>query len=352
MIKMKQTEKLTLYGLLKYPELNDKQLSKKLNLKHSTVSSIRNRVRKNGYYRAIVIPSLQNIGCELLAVIYTTFSPLIPLEERVKIAGKSIDIFEEIFFSLGEQDKGFSISLSKDYTTIGRINDIRTQTYGDHGLLEEDYPNIIVFPFEISKIYRFFDFAPLLKSSCNLDTMPKEKSQDIAFKTINNILFRELEKKVYCMLVKYPELSDAEIGENIGVSRHTVSRLRRKFERKHLIRKINLPDIKKMGFEIFSLYHIKFNPGNPPDMDNDEACILMSDSTVFMASRKFESILLSVHMDYISFANDKDKMMQLLKENKWIVENIVIQTYSLNSSVFIKDFKFDQITMKTVFNPQ
>ncbi|MDG6219094.1 MAG: MarR family transcriptional regulator, partial [Candidatus Thermoplasmatota archaeon] len=291
---MKQTERLTLYGLVKYPELNDKQLSKKLNLKHSTVSSIRNRLRKNGYFRTIVLPSLENMGCELLAVIYTTFSPLIPLGERVKIAEKSIDIFEEIFFSLGEQDKGFSISLSKDYTTIGRINDIRTQTFGDHGLLEEDYPNIIVFPFEISKIYRFFDFAPLLKSGCNVDNIPKEKSHNIAFKTINNISFRKLEKNVYHMIVKYPELSDAEIGENIGVSRHTISRLRRKFEGKNLIRKINLPDIKKMGFEIFSLYHIKFNPGNPPDLHNDEACNIMSDSTVFMASRKFEAILLSV----------------------------------------------------------
>lgn len=350
MIKMKQTEKITLYGLVKYPELSDKQLSNKLNLKHSTVSSIRNRLRKSGYYRAIVLPSLQSIGCELLAVIYTTFNPLIPLEKRVEIAGKSIDIFEEIFFSLGEQDKGFSMSLSPDYTTIGKINDIRTQTYGDYGLLEEDYPNLIVFPFEISKIYRFFDFSPLLKSSCSLDTMPKENAQDIVFKTINNISFRELEKKVYCMLVKYPELSDAKIGENIGVSRHSVSRLRRNFEKKHLIRKINLPDIKKLGFEIFSLYHIKFNPDNPPDIDTDEACILMSDSTVFMASRKFETILLSVHMDFISYTNNKDKMMQILKENNWILEKIVIQTYSLNSSIFIKDFKFDQIAMKMVFD--
>ena len=81
------------------------------------------------------------MGCEMLVAIYTHFSPLIPLLERVEITGKTIEVFEEIFFSIGEQDKGFSLSLSKDYATIGRINDIRTQTFGGRGLLEEEYPN-------------------------------------------------------------------------------------------------------------------------------------------------------------------------------------------------------------------
>jgi DNA-binding MarR family transcriptional regulator len=348
MLKMKHTEKLTLYGIVNYPDLNDKQLSEKLNLKHSTLTSIRNRLRKNEYYRTIVIPRLQNMGCKMLVVIYTNFSPLIPLEERVKITGETIEIFEEIFFSVGEQDKGFSISLSKDYATIARINDIRTQTFGGRGLLEEERPKMIVFPFEISRVYRFFDFAPLLNSCFNLNFVLNENSKDIAFRTIDDISLQDTEKNVYCMLVKYPEMSDTEIAENVGVSRHTVSRLKRKFEDRKLIRKINLPDIKKMGFEILTFYHIKFDPSNPPDIDKDEASILMSSSTIFMASRQFEAILLTIHRDYDDYANDKNRIMHILKENKWIAEKTLIQTYSLNSLVFIKNFKFAPIAMKMV----
>ncbi|MFW6120603.1 MAG: hypothetical protein ACOC80_06840, partial [Petrotogales bacterium] len=157
-------EKLALYGLVRYPNLTDKKLSEELDLKPSTVTSIRHRLRKKDYFRSLIIPTLQNIGCEMLAVIYTNFSPLIPLEERVEITGRAIEVFEEIFFSIGEQDKGFSLSLSRDYTTVGRINDIRTQTFGGRGLLEDEYPSMVLFPFDISKIYRFFDFAPLLHS--------------------------------------------------------------------------------------------------------------------------------------------------------------------------------------------
>ena len=339
-------EKLMLYGLVKYPRLTDKQLSDKLNLKHSTVTSIRHRLKENEYLRKLAIPKLQSMGCEMLVVIYTNFSPLIPLEERVVITGETIEVFDEIFFSVGEQDKGFSLSLAKDYASIGRINDIRTQTFGGRGLLEEEFPNMIVFPFEISKIYRFFDFAPLLRSSFELDLESELKVENVDFKGIEDVVFSDTEKNVYCMLISYPELSDSDIGRDLGVSRHTVSRLRREFEKNNLMEKITLPNFIKLGYEILAFYHIRFDPRNSPDLENNEAASLMSDSTVFLASRRFEAVMISIYRDYDDYKRDKTNIMQILKENKWIAEDPMIRTYGLNTMVFIKDFKFAPITNK------
>ena len=290
-------EKTMLFGLTNYPNSTDKNLSKKLNLKHSTVTSIRHRLRENEYFRTLNIPRLQNMGSKMLVAIYTNFSPLIPLEERVKITGKTIEVFDEIFFSVGEQEKGFSFSLSKDYATIGRINDIRTRTFGGRGLLEDEYPHMAVFPFEISKVYRFFDFGPLLKNNFEINIKLDEKIKSTSNVEKENVSFSKTEKKVFCLLIRYPELSDSEIGNKLGVSRHTVSRLRRNFEKDFLIRKINLPNLKKLGFEIFTLFHIHFDPKNPPNLEEDEATVLLSDSTILMASRMFEAIILSVHVD-------------------------------------------------------
>ena len=100
-------EKLMLYGLVRHPGLTDKKLSEKLNLKHSTVTSIRHRLRKNKYFRTLKIPMLQNMGCEMLVAIYSSFSPLIPLEERVKITGETIEVFDEIFFQSVSRIRGF-----------------------------------------------------------------------------------------------------------------------------------------------------------------------------------------------------------------------------------------------------
>ena len=341
-------EKLMLYGLVKHPQLTDKQLSKELNLKHSTVTSIRHRLKENEYIRKLIIPKLQSMGCEMLVVTYTNFSPLISLLERIEITGKTIEVFEEIFFSVGEQDKGFSLSLSKDYATIGRINDIRTQTFGGRGLLEEEYPNMVVFPFEISKIYRFFDFAPLLKRSFELDSDAETEVENVDFKSIEDVVFSDTEKNAYCMLVSYPELSDSDIGRELGVSRHTISRLRRKFEENNLMEKITLPNFVKLGFEILAFYHIQFDPRNPPDMEDDEAASLLNDSTVFLASRRFEAVIISIYTDYDSYKSDRTRIMQVLKENKWIAEEPMIRSYGLSNMVFIKDFKFAPIASKIV----
>jgi DNA-binding MarR family transcriptional regulator len=341
-------EKLVLFGLVKYPYMTDKELSKKLDLKHSTVTSIRLRLKKNEYIRKLIIPKLQSMGCEMLVAIYSHFSLLIPLPERIDITGKSIEVFDEIFFSVGEQDKGFSLSLSKDYSTIGRINDIRTQTFGGRGLLEEEYPNMVVFPFEISKIYRFFDFAPLLNYSFGLYFESEPETQNVDFGSKENRIISDTEKNVYCMLISYPEMADSEIGRGLGVSRHTVSRLRRKFESANLMSKLNIPNFIKLGFEILGFYHIRFDPRNPPNLDEDETASLMNDSTVFFASRRFEAVMISIYKNYDQSKKDEMKILQVLKENQWIAEDPTIRTYSLSTLAFIKDFKFAPFASKIV----
>jgi DNA-binding MarR family transcriptional regulator len=347
-LELTKKEQLVLFGLIKYPKITDKELSEKLKIKHSTVTSIRHRLKQKEYCRKLRIPQLQNMGCQMFVVIYTSFNPLIPLEERVEITGKTIEVFEEIFFSIGEQDKGFSLSLSKHYATVGRINDIRTQTFGKRGLLEDEYPSMVVFPFEISKIYRFFDFAPLIKKRFNMDIDLEENIDYFSSKLTEDIDFSDSEKNVYCMMISYPEMSDSAIAREIGLSRHTISLLRRRFEEKKLIRMINLPNLKKIGFEILVFYHIKFDPSNPPDIEHDEAALLMSDSTILFSTRIFESIMISAYKDYDEYKNDMMNIMRILKENKWISIDPIIRTYGLNTMIYIKDFKFAPITQKIV----
>jgi len=341
-------EQYMLYGLVQNPQMTDKELSETIKLKHSTATAIRHRLRNYEFFRTLVIPRLQNLGCDMLVAIYTSFSPLIPLEERIRITEPTIEVFDEIFLSVGEQDKGFSLSLSKDYATIGNINDIRTQTFGGRGLLEDEYPNMVVFPFTISKIYRYLDFAPLLKTHFKIDFETEKTIRNYGSQDNTNVMFMETEKNVYYLLVKYPEMSDDDIGKELGVSRHTVSRIRRGFEKDKLIRKINIPDLKKLGFEILTFTHIRFDPRNPPDMERDEAAVLMDNSTIFMACRMYETVMLSIHYNYEAYKGDKTKMMQILRENKWIAKDPVVRTYGLNTMIFIKDFKFAPIARKIV----
>ncbi len=342
-------EKQVLYGLIKYPNIPDRELAKLIKIKHSTVTTIRNRLRKQEIFRTLNFPNLEYLGSKMLAVIYTKFSPLIPLDERVDITGKTIEVFDEIFLSVGEQDKGFSLSLSEDYATIGKINDIRTQTFGIRGLLEETYPNMVIFPFAISKIYRFFDFSPLIHHVFHLpsDETLERKTYDY-MKPENIVNLSETEKNVYSAIIQFPEMSTDEIGTELGISRHTVSRMKRRFERDNLLRKMYLPNLKKLEFQILVFYHIQFSPSTPPDIERDQALILQSDSSIFFATRNFEAVMICVYTDYNDYRQDKNRITQTLKENQWVTSTPLILSYSLDSLIFIKDFRFSPITAKVL----
>ncbi len=347
--ELKSNEKKVLLGLVRYPNLTDKQLAEILQMKHSTLTTIRNRLHSKNYFRTIYIPNLEHLGSKMLVVIYTSFSPLIPLDERVQITGDTIEVFDEIFLSVGEQEKGFSISLAEDYATIGKINDIRTQTFGVRGLLEESYPHMVIFPFEISKIYRFFDFAPLFHQEFQLNPDDRNFKKSFGFISPKQITkLSETEKNVFSAIIRFPDLSTNEIGIRFGLSRHTVARLKRRFEDDGLLRKMYLPDLKKLRFQILSFYHISFSPSTPPDLEHDQAVALLSDSTIFFASRHFEAVMISIYSEYNDYKQDQTRINQILKENQWITEKPLILSYSLDDLVFIKDFKFTPITTKVL----
>ena len=72
----------------------------------------------------------------------------------------------------------------------------------------------------------------------------------------------------------------------------------------------------------------------------------MGPSTMMMASRRFETIMLSAYVDYNDYKNDRTRVIQMLKEKRWVADHPMIRTYSLDKFVIIKEFKFVPITKK------
>jgi len=237
-VSLTEYEKKVLYAIIKYPTANDREIAEKAEVKQSTVAAIRKRLRKEGYFTTVAIPMLQNVGAELLIFTHASFNPVIPLSKRLEITEKKIEAFEEIVFSLGEEDKGFSIGFSKNYTDIARINDIRTKTFGKLGLLEKEYPDIAVFPFKISKTYRFFDFSHPLRETFGIDD--NDNRIDNFFKIDEKNLSKN-EKKLLCSIVKNPELNSKQLSSMLGLTRHTIGRLKRKFLNEGYLKIINIP---------------------------------------------------------------------------------------------------------------
>ena len=77
------------------------------------------------------------------------------------------------------------------------------------------------------------------------------------------------------------------------------------------------PNLKTLGVEILTFYHISFNPNKAPS--THELSLLNSPSTVFFASRKFEAVLLSAYPTYQDYKEDEMNKIRFLKENNLIL---------------------------------
>jgi len=284
---LNKNEKKVLHGICKYPTITDSELSTILQMKLSTLTSIKRRLTTQGYYRPVIFPLPSRLGCELLAIIYMQFNPVIPLKERMETTKRTIEVFDEIFFSVGEEEKGFSISLSQNYTNIGRINEIRTETFGKLGLLEKEY---------------------------------------------------------HSALVKYPTVTTQQIGDLVNLSRHTVARMKKKFFEDGLLQTLILPNLKTLGIEILTIYHISFNPNKAPNMH--DLSLLNSPSTIFFASKKFEAVLLSAYPTYQDYKEDEMNKIRFLKENNLFSHPPFISTYMLERMEVIKEFDFPPLVNK------
>ena len=338
-------ERRVIHGLVSYPDLDEKDIISILDIKPSSFYSIRKRLLGQGLIKYLYIPMINRIGGEILAVIHTNFNPVIPLENRIEATKKSIEISEEIFLSIGEQDKGFSLSFSRDYTNIGRINDVRTEIFGKLMLLEKEYPLEVIFPFEISKIERFFEYSCILSKFFNIDFDGRKNKW--FENNRENVEMNEKEKRVFVGLVENPTMPLTRLCKEISVSMNTVARLKREFVEEGLLKKVVIPDLGKMGFEILAFYHIKYNPNKPPSEHDFKK--LEDDSIIFFANRKFESVIISAHPTYQDYKERKMEKIKYLKERNLITFDPLIRKYMFNKMRIIKDFDFSSITRKLLY---
>ncbi|MEM0466279.1 MAG: hypothetical protein QXX20_01575 [Candidatus Thermoplasmatota archaeon] len=344
--KLTSKEQQVLLGLTNYPGLTDTELSRILTIKLSTLTAIKRRLQTQQYYQSYLVPQLNNLGCELLAVIYTQFNPTIPLEKRIETTKKFIEISDEIIFSIGEQEKGFSLNLSQNYTNIGRINEIRTQTFGKLGLLDKEYPNEVIFPFDTSNIIRFLDLKRILSHVFGQIIPEHRHPVKPWFQKTSARSLTDKQKKVFITLVEHPNDTTQQIGQKVGLSRHTVSRMKKEFIEEGILRQLIVPNMKKIGFELLTMYHIKFTPHRVPTPHELET--LDTPSTIFFASKSFEAILISIYPTYQEYKDDEMQKIRYLKEHDLIAIPPFISTYSFERMVIIKELDFLPITKKTL----
>ena len=114
-MQLKGNRAKVLWSLVRYPDAKMKTLANMLDMKMSTFSTSKDTLFRKGYLRRIRVPCVQRLGCELLGIVYANFNPMISATKRSEYSKKTVEIYDELFLSVGEAHLGFSLNFSKLY---------------------------------------------------------------------------------------------------------------------------------------------------------------------------------------------------------------------------------------------
>ena len=143
-------EKLVLFGLVKWPNLNDTELSERLDLKRPTITSIRKRLHESGYYDFVLIPDLAKIGCELITAFHSDFNPLTDFSIRKKYAILVREHFRDYFFVAGTDKERAMMAASKNFTELREQVEYSERLYWRQGFLTEEGNTYAFFPYALN----------------------------------------------------------------------------------------------------------------------------------------------------------------------------------------------------------
>jgi DNA-binding MarR family transcriptional regulator len=241
-------EKLVLYGLCKYPQLRDEELSKKLKIKRSTITSIKNRLKNQKAFTIIYLPNFAMFGGSILSTINCKFNG--PIKERKELIAKIKDI-PEIILNLETDKESLNLFISKLYIDLQKFQNKFTN--GNSKILRQDIKNLTFFQ-ELDKI-KIFNLANLIDNKFELE---KSNLAENIFPEKNNLKkLNNNEKRIIHSLIQFPEDTIAKISKKIWISKPTISKIKNRLIEEKVIIPFIFPNLNKLNFKIIAIVNQK-----------------------------------------------------------------------------------------------
>jgi len=288
-------EQRVLYGLVKYPTLNDRQLSEETRVKHSTITAIRRRMHEEALFKTVRIPAMNKLGYELTVIGYGSFNTSANERLRSQFTNDLKKENKGLHYFLTSPEFYFFISAARNYTSFRKWAEELEYKFSRTDLFGSP-KTWAIFPYGASKQVSNFDYsrAVSLMYGVKEDMAVKFPSQKVETRRLT-----KKERAVLQGLVDYPELTDVALSEKIKASRQVISSMKKRFEDNGLLRTTRVIDLGKVGYSILSFAHMEFEPKTPLKAGEGMARSAMAVSPIFYALvGKSESIHCSAYRTY------------------------------------------------------
>ncbi|MFH0816359.1 MAG: Lrp/AsnC family transcriptional regulator [Methanobacteriota archaeon] len=312
-------EQLGLYYLVRYPDYNDREQAEATGLKLSTVTAIRRRLKRRGFYYSVVVPKLQMMGYEMLAIGYG----------RLKDPGEHVDtdkllkrfsLLNKAFYMCSDPNSEITLNMAENYTDIRRDIEDFQQYFAYHDMLEESRWNTVIFPYRLTSTVNYFDLSKIVQRAFNLNVKPL--AEEIVPDRTDASRLSAKEKKVFRTMVTNPEMADSVVAERAGVSRQAVSAMKKRFLKDGLIENKRMLNLHALGYQIVSFVHQKIKVGVP---EKERLRLLKKISSempsFFFVTGATEFVMMTAHRDFQDYTESMTQFSTMVKSSGFSLEN-------------------------------
>jgi len=345
-----------LWGLIKWPESTDAELAEKLSLPRSTVTTIRRRLRAGGLYFTHLIPNLAALGCEIITALYGEFHPSESSRQKKK---NSWDIIDKVrkkldynFFTVHMNGHHASLSAAKDFHQVKQHVEKHHEVFHEEGFYSPQRHNFVLFPIRLCAIQRFFDHAPLLARHFGFSHLHEKniKLHDLpSSPPTTSLKLNKTDRKVFYTMVSHPDENDRQIAQRLNITRQTVFTVRNRLYRNGLIRRINIPNLRALGFELLVFAHLHLSPHAPLEKRKHDIQKLLQDAShILKISGNLESILISVYRNYLHFQRSYDTLRRYYRSQGYLIEDPQIKVFPLHEDSISLEYNFAPLLGKVL----
>ncbi len=320
--KLTKNQKYVLYGLTKYPLLNDRELATIIDVEKSTIAKARKVLFDRKFFSTVRIPLSYSLGCELFSAMYTGYRSSLLTK---KIVDKFIEVnrkFPESVLSVADQHLAFNFYISRNYSDIKNIfHNYETLAAKSGGFRREDV-SYIIFSFKRAQFLKMFDFSSLLNKEFDLG-FPEENKKRFtpSAKQLETQRLSKSEKTVLYALTRYPDDTDTAISAKFNVSRQLISRCRMDFEGR-LMQTVRVADLSKIGFNRMTLTHMVVEPNVPKKtLEKDFEEIINNPHLIFGMTEDNQTLLVQAFKDQEeSYKQEITRILTDYREKHYILE--------------------------------
>ncbi len=333
-------EQLVLYSLVRYPSKNDRELGEITGLSPSTVSTIKKRLLGLQFFTTINIPKINKFGYQLMTACYCTFNPTISQMRRHHLEKRIAEQCQRFPIHLSGLSHSIMLGGGKDFSdAISTFNDIERFFYANQ-MLESKSLQRIYFPFETSRINTLFDFAPMLRAKFNIGSEYEEK--DAQTKVFGKPpTLKSLERHVLFNILTEPELNDSHLSQKIGVHRHTISKVRKKIEDFDLVKRVRIPNIGKLGYNILAFTHMRFKPETTIRMRQETTDWALKEMPVFLSvETEREAVSMYAFQNFDEYKVLMQNNLSKFYKNDYLSEKPETVLFSVNQINFFDNINF------------